>query len=52
MGFDIAVDDTDGEGYRTAQMVWHGTGKNHADASLFGRIRLAPPPPRLKKSLW
>ncbi|MBT3285738.1 MAG: family 14 glycosylhydrolase [Victivallales bacterium] len=38
IGFDIAVDDADGEPMREAQITWRGTAANHRDTRQFGRL--------------
>ncbi|MFH0964363.1 MAG: sugar-binding protein [Planctomycetota bacterium] len=40
IGFDFAVDDTDGASNRKTQMIWAGTADACSDASVFGRLRL------------
>jgi len=47
MGVDFALDDADyddgnGQPIRTTQLIWHGTGDNYRDASLFGLVKLEP----------
>lgn len=38
VGFDIAVDDSDVPGIRKNQLVWSGSGRNHADRSGFALL--------------
>ena len=40
LGFDVALNDSDGEPRRKARLIWRGDNGNHKDASRFGRLRL------------